>query len=86
MFYVYLLENQTDKSWYIGFTTNIKRRVEEHLSKAGGLYTRKKNALQLIYFEAYIHKLDAVGREKYLKSGAGRRFIKEQLAHYFLPR
>jgi hypothetical protein len=35
-----------------------------------------------IYYEAYLEQADALGREKYLKSGAGRRFLKVQLAHY----
>lgn len=30
MYYVYVLENQNDGSWYIGYTTDIKRRLFEH--------------------------------------------------------
>jgi hypothetical protein len=37
---------------------------------------------KLIYYEAYIEQSDALGREKYLKSGAGRRFLKSQLRNY----
>ncbi len=37
---------------------------------------------QLIYYEAYLNQADALGRERYLKSGAGRRFLKAQLRHY----
>jgi predicted GIY-YIG superfamily endonuclease len=32
MYCVYLLENQIDKSWYIGFTTNLKRRIFEQFT------------------------------------------------------
>ena len=36
----------------------------------------------IVYYEAYIERADALGRERYLKSGAGRRFLKAQLRHY----
>jgi len=38
--------------------------------------------LKLIYFEAYLNQSDALGREKFLKSGSGHRFIKKQLNNY----
>ena len=79
---VYILEDQIDKTWYIGFTRNLKQRVKDHLS-GHSPYTSKKKALMLIYAEMYLNKHDATGREKFLKSGAGHRFIKKQLANYF---
>jgi len=82
MHYVYLLESQNDKSWYIGFTSNLKRRVQEHNEKSGGQTTRRKSNWKLIYFEGYVDKQDAVGREKFLKSGSGRRYLKKQLKNY----
>jgi len=39
---------------------------------------------KLIYAEAYLHKDDAMGREKFLKSGSGRKFLKKQLKNYLL--
>jgi hypothetical protein len=36
----------------------------------------------LIYYESYLEEADALGREKYLKSGGGRRFLKAQLKHH----
>ena len=36
----------------------------------------------LIYYEAYLEQADALGRERYLKSGAGRKFLRAQLARY----
>lgn len=82
MYFVYLIENQNDKSWYIGFTSNLKQRIEEHQSGRGGRTTKLKNNWKLIYFEGYINKQDAVGREKFLKSGSGRKYIKKQLTNY----
>jgi hypothetical protein len=40
----------------------------------------------LIYYEAYVNQEDALGRERYLKSGSGRRFLKAQLRHYLAER
>ena len=37
---------------------------------------------KLIYYEAYLERDDALGRERYLKSGSGRKFLKTQLRHY----
>jgi len=85
MYFVYILENQNDKSWYIGFTTNLARRITEHQSGRGGRTTRLKNDWELIYSESYINDKDARGRELFLKSGSGRRYLKKQLAHYLQP-
>lgn len=83
MYYVYIIENLLDESWYIGFTDDIKRRLSEHNSKAGGQYTKQKNGRwHLIYAEFYLDKIDALGREKFLKSGSGRNFVKKQIRNY----
>jgi len=37
---------------------------------------------KLIYYEAYVSRKDATGREKFFKSGSGRRFLKKQLKYY----
>jgi len=79
---VYILENNYDKGWYIGYTSDLKRRVNEHNSSSGGKTTKQGKDWQLIYYEAYIDKNDATGREIFLKSGAGHRFVKKQLVYY----
>lgn len=80
---VYILENQNDKSWYIGFTSNLKQRLQEHKYKKSP-YTSKKDNWELIYAELYLNKFDALGREKFLKSGSGRKFLKKQLANHLI--
>lgn len=83
MYSVYVLENQKDKSWYIGQTENLRRRLTQHHSGTGGRTTRSKvGSWKLIYAEAYCDKRDALGREKFLKGGSGRKYLKKQLAHY----
>ena len=82
MFYAYLLECQQDKSWYIGYTADLKRRIGDHQKGCGCRTTSMKKNWKLIYYEAYIEKQDAIGREKFLKSGSGRKYLNKQLRNY----
>ncbi|OGH69642.1 MAG: hypothetical protein A2754_04295 [Candidatus Magasanikbacteria bacterium RIFCSPHIGHO2_01_FULL_47_8] len=82
MYFVYLLENRDDHSWYIGFTSNLKRRIVEHNNGTGCITTARKPNWKLIYFECYTNKQDALGREKFLKGGSGRKYLYKQLKHY----
>ncbi|TSD02120.1 MAG: putative endonuclease [Parcubacteria group bacterium Athens0714_25] len=83
MYYAYLLECQNDNSWYIGYTNDLKTRVNDHQRGYGCRTTSLKKNWKLIYYEAYLNKADAVGREKFLKGGSGRTYLKKQLRHYF---
>ena len=82
MFYVYVLHSLEDHGLYIGFSTNLKKRIAEH-EHGASFATKYRGPWKLIYYEAYIHRHDAEGRERYLKSGGGRRFLRQQLRHYF---
>lgn len=81
MYYVYILQSEKDKSLYIGFSPNLKNRIIKH-NKKQVVSTKDKVPWRLIYYEAYLERKDATGREAFLKSGAGWRFIKKQLKHY----
>ena len=81
MYWVYILESE-NKDWYIGYTSNLKKRLEEHKSGYGSETTKKKSGWKLIYCEGYLDIKDAKGREVFLKSGAGRKFLKKQLSNY----
>jgi len=64
--YVYLLKSRSDKTYYVGWTTDILRRLAEH----DGLlspYTRRKAPWQLIGFETYSTIEEAKERERTLK-------------------
>lgn len=83
MYYVvYILENDKDKTWYIGFTSNLKERLKDHLRKASPYTAQKTGKWKLIYAELYLNKKDALGREKFLKSGGGHKYLKKQLKNY----
>ena len=80
---VYVLENNNDKSWYIGQTSDLEKRLKQHNSGNGCKTTKDKaGGWRLIYAEAYCDKRDAIGREKFLKSGSGRMYLKKQLKNY----
>ena len=78
MYYVYILLSLKDSSLYTGYTIDLKKRVDEH--NAGlSTYTKYKRPWKLIFYEAFINRIDAKDREKYLKSGWGVRSIKKIL-------
>lgn len=80
---VYVLQNQNDKSWYIGQTDNLKQRLVRHNRGYGARTTKvKEGAWKLMYAEAYCDKRDALGRERFLKGGSGRKYLQKQLKHY----
>jgi len=81
MYFVYVLKSDEDGNFYIGYSTDLKRRVVAHLA-ARVAATKSRLPLKLIYFEAYLNRLDAKGREMFLKSGSGHRFLKKQLKNY----
>jgi len=82
MFYTYVLLSKKDDKFYIGHTNDLKGRKKEHFN---GKVTSTKNRrpLKLIYYEACLNEFDAIKREKYFKSGYGRRFLKNRLENYF---
>ncbi len=81
MYYVYVLRSFKDNKLYIGFSSNLKNRIIKHIS-GGVLATKNRLPIQLIYYEAYLEKADAKGREKFLKGGSGHKYIKKQLTCY----
>jgi len=78
---VYVLRSESDSGFYIGFSTNLRARLRQH-QDGESLATKSRGPWKLIYYEAYTEREDAKGREKFLKSGAGRRFLRAQLRHY----
>ena len=76
-FVVYILFSEDYGKTYVGFTSNLIERFKSHnyLSKKG--YTIKFRPWQVIYVEFFTTKSEALKKEKLLKSGKGREFIKE---------
>jgi putative endonuclease len=73
--------SEKDNNFYIGFTKDLKRRLEEH-KKGSVTPTASRRPLKLIYYEACLNEQDAVNREKYFKTGFGRRFLRNRLESF----
>ena len=77
-YYTYILISKKTGDFYTGATADLRIRVTEHNN---GLVpsTKHKRPLELIYFEACLNKDDAFRRERYLKSGMGKRYLRNRL-------
>ena len=80
MQYVYVLEND-DGTFYTGCTNDLKRRIEQHNSQKS-TYTKSRGPYTLIYYEACVDAKDAYAREKYLKTGQGKRYLRNRVKRY----
>ena len=81
MFYVYLLYSEKDGKFYTGSTNDLKRRVTEHTS-GNFRSTKNRRPLKLIYYESCLNEDDAKQREIYLKSGMGKKYVRNRLRRY----
>ena len=74
--------SEKDGTLYVGYTADLKDRMRRH--KAGqSRDTARKLPVKLVYYEACLSDKDAKAREKYFKTGFGRRFLKNRLENYF---
>jgi putative endonuclease len=78
MYYVYILLSLKDNNFYVGFSSDLQRRLAEHKN---GKVKSTKNRLpfKLLCYEAYVFKQEAEKREKYLKSSDGRKDLRKRL-------
>ncbi|OPX28124.1 MAG: excinuclease ABC subunit C [Candidatus Omnitrophica bacterium 4484_171] len=81
MFYVYIIQSKQDGRWYTGFANNLRKRFKEHNNNKV-FSTKGKGPFELIYYEGCINEQDARAREKYLKSGMGKRYLKNRLKRF----
>ncbi|MFA4880330.1 MAG: GIY-YIG nuclease family protein [Candidatus Doudnabacteria bacterium] len=78
MFYVYVLKSKKDKKFYIGFTPDLRLRLQKH-NNGKVTSTSYRRPLELIYYEAYKDQKTAIRREKQLKSGKAHMALKKWL-------
>ena len=72
---VYILYSQSNNKHYTGYTSNIALRLKSH-NEFGKDWTSKYRPWEVIYTKEFISKQEAMEFEKWLKTGAGRDFIK----------
>lgn len=80
-YYVYILQSQKNNSFYIGYTSDLKKRFVEHNSGESKA-TKPFIPYKLIFYEAFLNRIDAKNREIYLKSGYGRKTVKAMIKNY----
>ena len=81
MYYVYILQSGKDGNFYVGYTSDLKRRLRLH-NEGKVAATKHRRPFKLVYYEACLSQKDALHREKYLKTSYGKRYIKNRLSHY----
>lgn len=81
MFYTYVLRSKKDGRFYTGATDDLRKRFKEH-QDGKSTWTKSRGPFELVYYEACLEKHGAFEREKYLKSGRGKRFLKARLKRF----
>ncbi len=77
-YYAYVLFSIKDKGLYIGFTNSVKNRLSQH-ARGEVASTKNRRPLKLIHYEYFINEDDARAREVFLKSGFGRKQLRQAL-------
>lgn len=78
MFYTYVLKSKKDGLLYIGHTKNLKERFKDH-NKGLVESTKLRRPFLLVYYEACLDEHKAIKRERYFKTGFGRRYLKTRI-------
>ena len=81
MFYVYVLRSKADENLYTGFTEDLKQRFKDY-NAGKNLSTQIRKPLELIHYEAFLNKFDALRRERYFKTTKGKTTLKQMLREY----
>lgn len=81
MYYIYILTNEKNNDFYVGYTSDLKRRLLQH-QNGETRSTKNRGNLTLVYCESCLDRRDAIHREKYLKTAWGKRYIKTRLKNY----
>ena len=79
MFFTYILYSKRFGKIYIGFTSDLEKRLASHNDEKNKGWTKKFQPWTLAYSEEFQEKADAMKREKQLKSGNGRAFIHSEI-------
>ena len=81
-YYTYVLESLKDRKRYVGYTTDLRKRLEEH-NEGKSFSTKPRLPFKLIYCEVCLDEEDARRREQFFKQTKGRRFITKRLKSYY---
>jgi len=82
-YYTYILKSKKDGKIYTGSAKDLRKRLNQH-NKGLSTYTKGRGPFILIYYEACLLESKARSRELYLKSGMGKRYLKNRLGASYL--
>ena len=72
--FIYILTNKNNTTLYVGVTSHIVQRINQHKDKIfPESYSAKYNLNKLVYYEAFQEIGDAIGREKQIKGGSRQK-------------
>ncbi|OPZ15581.1 MAG: GIY-YIG nuclease superfamily protein [Bacteroidetes bacterium ADurb.BinA245] len=79
MYYTYVLKSIDHDYFYKGHCRDLEKRIQQHNS---GMTQSLKPYIpfKLVYYEVFQNEEEAISREKYFKTAAGRRFLKHKIA------
>ncbi len=83
-YYTYIIQSRKDSSYYIGYTSDIAKRLEFHNS-GESKYTSKKMPWMIVYYEIFGNKSDAIKRERFLKKQRNREFFDRLIKSFKEP-
>ena len=81
MYCVYVLQSEKDKKFYVGYTSDLRKRLRQH-NDVKVNSTKYRRPLKLVYYEACLNQQDATHREKYLKTAWGKRYLRNRLKNF----
>lgn len=81
IYYVYVLISHKDSKFYIGYTANLKARIQQH-QNGQVISTKDRRPFALMYFEGHANKYDALKRELYFKTTKGKVTLRQMNNNY----
>jgi putative endonuclease len=81
MHYTYVLLTGDAGRFYTGYSTDLRKRLKEHAARRVQ-WTAFRQPVHLAYYEACRSRDDALRRERFLKTGKGKRYLRKRLAAY----
>jgi putative endonuclease len=80
-YYTYVLLSLKDHKFYMGYSEDVFKRLKAH-NKGDNASTKNRRPLELIYFEAFRDKKDALRREKYFKTTKGKTTLRQMMREF----
>ena len=85
MYCVYVLRSKKDQDFYVGYTADLKERLDLH-HRGQVSSTKNRRPLELVYYEMSLSQEDTLHREMYLKTAYGKKYIDKRLKQFLAYR